>query len=319
MAPGFQRGPGPGVPVHGHRVGEELGVPDGRQRRPVGRQVVERRAPVEEGPRVGVEQRPVGLERAVLDGEGEVLGARRQPTPGPDVVGAALHDEQPGEPGVHVQPREPQRVVVVPEQRGPLVVVVVEHGRAGHGARAVELVEARAPPGVARRDVERVGKHPRLGVPVAVGRGVGTVDVGDERDRSTVGARRRRERRAGVGRPRRVGPVQAGIHREEVGDEPAGRVHELVAPAHPDRDIGRGHDGGGRRGERHGVVGRPVGPDRSAGQPGWEHLLRDGTRPDVVQVDPGDRDGPTGHHRWLHQVGHVLGDGPRVEAGVAPW
>ena len=53
------------------------------------RQVVERRAPVEAGPRVGVEQRPVGLERAVLDGEGEVLGARRQPTPGPDVVGAS--------------------------------------------------------------------------------------------------------------------------------------------------------------------------------------------------------------------------------------
>ena len=56
----------PGVAVDHDHVAEELGVPD---RRDVGVGDVRAGDPVEEGPGVGVEQRPVGVERAVLDGD----------------------------------------------------------------------------------------------------------------------------------------------------------------------------------------------------------------------------------------------------------
>ena len=59
----------PGVAVDDDHVAEELGVPD---RRDVGVGDVRAGEPVEERPGVGVEQRPVVVERAVLDGDGDL-------------------------------------------------------------------------------------------------------------------------------------------------------------------------------------------------------------------------------------------------------
>ena len=60
----------PGVAVDHDRVAEELGVPD---RRDVGVGMYGPGDAVEEGPGVGVEQRPVGVERAVLDRDGDLV------------------------------------------------------------------------------------------------------------------------------------------------------------------------------------------------------------------------------------------------------
>jgi hypothetical protein len=79
----------PGAAVHHHHVAEELGVPDGRDiTRPATRGVWRERdlqlSPLhalEERARVGVEQRAVGVERAVLDGERDLVVRRPGASP----------------------------------------------------------------------------------------------------------------------------------------------------------------------------------------------------------------------------------------------
>ena len=70
VAPLLHRLERPGVAVDHDRVAEELGVPD---RREVGVGDVRAGDPVEERARVRIEERPVGVERAILDGDRDLV------------------------------------------------------------------------------------------------------------------------------------------------------------------------------------------------------------------------------------------------------
>ncbi len=169
---------------------------------------------VEERAGVGVEQGAVGVERAVLDRQGDLavgLGAavalasgrsgedsRRS---GPRVENGRVaarttaHDEEPGRAGVDVEPGHPQRVVVVPHGRGAVVVRVVGDRvpgapRCAVGAHGL-VGEEGVPPAVPCQlvgEVCRVGEEPGLRVAVALVPDVHrAVDVRDEGHRPPVG------------------------------------------------------------------------------------------------------------------------------------
>ena len=188
----------PGVAVDHDGVAEELRVPD-RGELPH-RDVVLGKT-VEEGPRVGVEQRPVGPERPVLDRDRDLevglVRGERVALPG---RGAGEHRHRPvaavphrlvtvraapdqveaGRTGIDVQPGHPQRVVVVPVGRRPVGVRVLE-GRVarspgdavGSGGLGCEEVVpgavsrrsrsgCRSPPaGTTPRDIRRSRRRPR--------------------------------------------------------------------------------------------------------------------------------------------------------------
>ena len=224
---------------------------------------------VEEGPGVGVEQRAVGVERAVLDGDGDlpvglvgrelvVLPGRRprqrrrqaraRVEDGVVAGGAAADDEEAGRTGVHVEPGHPQGVVVVPGGRRPTQVGVLEGGEPRTPRRPVvrrrlagEEVVPGALSGEAVRDVVGGGQVPGLGVAVAlVADADGAVGVGDDRHRTRVRARCRRERRALVaagGAAGRVGPVQGRVDWQQVGQEVAVGVDQVVDPLDPHRPV----------------------------------------------------------------------------------
>jgi hypothetical protein len=156
-----------------------------------------------------------------------VAGARRVAQPwggswehaGRQVGGTAPQQVKAGRAGVHVEPGHPQGVVVEPHGGGPLVVLVLEDGSArrpplvGLGLElGPELLVEAADPGEAGGNVGGGGQIPRLGEPVALLGAVAPVQVGHDRDRPSVGTRRRGERRAHIparGAARRVGPVAA--------------------------------------------------------------------------------------------------------------
>ena len=208
----------PGVAVDHDHVAEELRVPD---RRDVGVGDVWAGDAVEERPGVGVEERPVGVERPVLDGDGDlpvglvrwelVVLAGRRPRQrrgesgaavddGAVALGPASDDEEPGRPGVHVEPSHAQGVVVIPGRRRPAEVRVLEDGepRAPGGTEAgsrlgLEEVIPGALGGEAGGDVVGGRQVPRLGVAVAlVAHAHGAVCVGDDGHRARVRAGRRR-------------------------------------------------------------------------------------------------------------------------------
>jgi len=342
VAPAFDLLVGPGAAVHDERVSEELGIPDrwGVRVGDVGAGLV-----VEECAGVGVEQRAVRIERAILDRERNVAAVAR---PGGAVLrcragqdgrltgarvddlavaaGAAPQEEESGRAGVHVQPGHPERVVVVPDRRGPVLVRILGDGEArapgdAEPARgpAGEEVVPRARAGVAA-EVGGRGQVPGLRVPVAlVADADRPVHVGDHRHGPPVAGvlRGRVEvgiRRGGghVGAPGQVGlrvgalaaqlagirPVERRVHREEVRQVVAIGVHELVDPLDPDRGADLGVDGEGRSVEQPlqgltlAVSGdRPVAPHGGLRTARGQHLLVELPDGDLVVVDVA----PAGH------------------------
>ena len=117
---------------------------------------------------------------------------------------------------VDVQSGHAERVVVVPDRRGPVLVRVLEDGGAGRPADAIgpgglgrEEVEPGAVPGVPRWDVLGRRQVPRLRVAVAVVRhAYRAVDVGDHRHGPRV--RAGRLRRTWAASSRSLQAVRAG-------------------------------------------------------------------------------------------------------------
>mmetsp|Transcript_87624 Transcript_87624/g.256174 ORF Transcript_87624/g.256174 Transcript_87624/m.256174 type:complete len:703 (-) Transcript_87624:156-2264(-) len=194
---------GPGDAVHEHDVEECLGIPDGRDIRVHAGVADQRDLQVlwihllEEGTVSRIEQRPVLIERPVLDDEGDLVilvpplqvgllqGLARlrrrawQPSPHEAGLAALALAKKPeaGRARIHVCPGHAEGVVVVPHGRGGLVVGVAEV------RRAVEPIGPAAQPvdrGASLREALQIarGRHPpRLWVSVAVGAGMGTVHV----------------------------------------------------------------------------------------------------------------------------------------------
>src|SRR5215208_7864813 len=173
---------GPGGAVDDDRVAKKLRVPDRRDvaRAAAGRIGHERDLQLgrvealEEGAVVGVEQRAVLGEGAVLDRDRDlevvqarrVAERRRRTREGAlhGVTGAAAQQVEPGRPGVDVGARHAESVVVVPQRPRALVVVVLEDRATGRPrlmklplSLGLELAVERASPGVPGRDVPRPG------------------------------------------------------------------------------------------------------------------------------------------------------------------
>mmetsp|Transcript_105274 Transcript_105274/g.293066 ORF Transcript_105274/g.293066 Transcript_105274/m.293066 type:complete len:679 (+) Transcript_105274:113-2149(+) len=245
--------------IHHHDVEERLRVPN---RRDVGvshaadvRHVQSLRGG-KELPVVRVEKRAVRVEGAVLDndrdlpellpGGGQVR--LQQPLPlhrrGPRqlalkqtgllrlALGVADEPEAGGT-RVNVLARHAEGVVVEPEGRRGLLVVVVEARRPRQVRLAREAVHEGPLDGEALRDVAREWQVPSLGVPVALGRRVRPVHVDDHGHRAVVGlldhrrVLQRRRIRVTIGAPlavlarelSRVRPMQRLVHRKEVRQE----------------------------------------------------------------------------------------------------
>ena len=204
--------------------------------------------PVEELPGVRVEERAVGVEAAVLDGDRDlevglvrregIAHLRRGTGQDGRTAGALVDDgrvailpateeEEAGGTRVDVEPGHPQGVVVVPDRRGAVEVGVLERREPGTPRRAVgdrrpglEEPIPGALGGVAGRDVPGRRQVPGFRVAVAlVADADGAVDVGHHRDRPAVPARRRPEHRARVAPFDSAGwvrPVQRRIDGQEV-------------------------------------------------------------------------------------------------------
>ena len=312
----------PGVAVDHDHVAEELRVPDGRD---VGARDVRTGVPVEEEARVRIEQRAVRVEGAVLDGDGNLvvglgrregvvrLGSRtRKRRPGvvtqvphcAVAVGTTADDVEAGRAGVDVHPRHAQRVVVVPDRRGAIVVRILEGCVAGAPEEdtvleerlLAEEVEPRPFSRVPSGDVPRVGQVPGLRVTVAlVADANGAVHMGDHRNGADVSAGRRlpgevRTCVAPHGATRWVGPVQGLVDRQEVRQIVAARIPQVVDPHDACRAAGLGLDGErGRVVQEQALVARgphrAVAPHRRLRVAGRQDLLRELLHRDLVVVD----------------------------------
>ena len=241
------------------------------------------------------------------------------------VVRSAAQQVEAGGSGVDVRAGHPERVIVVPHRRRPLVVVVLED-RASRRPRLAEQPLSLAPEALvegagareSRRDVPgRRRQVPGLGVAVALLRGVPAVQVGDDRHRARVrggiGAVRVRPRRTS----RRVRPVQRLVDRKKMRQVVPVRVHELVDPLDAHRSPPARLDRERGVVEAAWVVDRAVAPDRRRLQ---THALRQDVLPelpngDLVVVDAlhGRRRGGARHRRRDHERRHVLRDAGRRE------
>ena len=324
----------PGAPVDRHGVRHHGRTPDRRH-------VAVRIVRPGEGRRAGgrVALRTVDVERPVLDHQRDLVppsvvatvvepsvpvGSRAGQHPGRQVRRSAAQQVEAERADVVVEPGEAERVVVVPQRGGPLVVVVVEGGRPGRPAAAVRVLElvvefvvAGPEAGEAGRDVPGRRQVPRLRVPVAVRGGVRAVQVGDERDRAGVPAGGTGEVRPvvpAVQPTARVGPVQRRVDRQQVLQVAALPVDELVDPGDPDRPVDPGLDGRRRAAERTGVARRPVAPDRGGRMVGRQDLLAElADRDHVLVEDPAHAGADHGHGRRDRQPVDVLVDVGRVE------
>ena len=342
---------GPGVAVDHDRVAEELRIPD-RGERPFGDEVPHQ--PVEERARVGVEQRAVLVEGAILDRDRDlpvrlvrrelvVLPRRRawkrrheagSRVEHSRIAGRSAADEvEAGRACVDVEPRHAERVVVVPDRRGAVLVRVLEGRVAGPpldavrpGGLAGEEVVPGALGGVARRDVSCSRQVPGFRVAVAVVRHAdGAVHVRDDRHRACVRAGCLRERRAAVPIGCAAGwvrPVQGLVDGKQMREVVPAPVDEVVDPLHTNRPVPRRLDR-----ERGGVVDeqrtavlrrdRAVPPDRGLREACGENLLLDLPHRDLVVVEGlaarlSDR-GRSGHDRRdQHRCGE-FGHDRRVE------
>src|SRR5215207_8244375 len=232
--------------VDDDRVAEELRVPDrrdvalaaaggvGHERDPQLRGI----EPLEERAVVGIKQRTVGRERAVLDRDRNLvvgrpgrIAERRRGTRQDShdrVSGSAAKQVEAGWPGVDVRAGHAKRVVVVPERRGALVVVVLKDRAAGRprlpecglGLGPERFVQ-RSPPRVAGGDVARRGQVPGLRVAVVLLGAVPAVQVRHDRHRPRVGRLIAAMLVAAGGAPGRVGPVQGLVDGQQVRPEVA--------------------------------------------------------------------------------------------------
>ena len=236
----------------GFQIGRDVGVRDVRPG-----------DVVEERPRVGIEQRPVRVEGAVLDRQRDLVVGRprrvavpgcrtwkdgRRPSAGVDhlVAGSAPDDEEACWSGIHVQASHAERVVVIPGRARALAVRVLAHGRpplprarswradALPGCLAGKEAVPRPFTCVPRGHIGGIGQVPRLGVAIAlVAYRNGAVHVRDERYGPGVGPGVSLEGRAPVApvdSTRRVGPVQRRVDGQQVRQVVAVCVHELVDP-----------------------------------------------------------------------------------------
>mmetsp|Transcript_1205 Transcript_1205/g.4119 ORF Transcript_1205/g.4119 Transcript_1205/m.4119 type:complete len:480 (-) Transcript_1205:23-1462(-) len=270
---------GPGHAVHDHDVQENLGVPDGRYVRGLGGVADQGDVAnlLEEGAGRRVEELAVLVEGAIRDGNGDLFVlpppwqevgllqafARpgrwpREPARHEASLASVLLADQPEAcpPGVDVGAGDAQRVVVVPQRRRGLVVLVLKasHARLPVGLGA-ELVHQRTPLHEALQ-VARCRQPPCIRVAVAVRLRVRSVDVHNHRHRPHV-----RLGQFGILLVRgpavrlasgplfardlpRICPVQRLVDGHDVGDVVAGRppglpplalpgiLHEVVDPAH---------------------------------------------------------------------------------------
>ena len=230
---------------------------------------------------------------------------------------------------------------MVPQRGGPLVVRVLEHGRAGLPGLALpglglllELLVERAAGGVAGRDVVGRRQVPGLRIAVAVLGGVSSVHVRHDRHGPGVGHPVHPVRVGAARAAGRVGPVQRLVDGEEVRQVVTALVHQAVDPLHAHRPVLLGLDRQGR------VVERPALGDR----PGVDHgaVAPHGGRPDGVGLRPAHREDVllelldrdlvvvdplalgvdhlrARHGRRDHQGLLVLGDGRRVERAPGEW
>ena len=235
--------------------------------------------PLEERSVVRVEERPVGVERAVLDRDrdlvvldsGRVAGRwRRAREDAADCVARAPAQEvEAGGAGVDVRARHPDRVVVVPHGRRGLVVGVLKDGAARRPRLPVprlglrpERVVVRADGGVAGRDVVRRGQKPGLGKAVALLARVAAMQVGDDRHRPHVRGRVNRFRVGAAGPAGRIRPMQRLVDRQQMPKVVAVRVDELIHPLDADRRRPLRLDRESRVVEACRVVDGAVAPDR---------------------------------------------------------
>jgi hypothetical protein len=189
-----------------------------------------------------------------------------------------------------------------------------------------EVVVPGAPVRVAFRNVPGRRQIPRFGVAVAlVANPHGAVDVRHDRHRTGVGAGRGLEGRSHVttrSAARRVGPVQRRVDGQQVRQEVAARVLEVVDPLHAHRPVPLRLDR-----QRGGVVNqqaplacgldRPVAPYGRRRQARRQDLLRDLAHRDLVVVrvlaaTKRDRPGLR-HDRRDEQRRLEPGHGQRVE------
>ena len=217
------------------------------------------------------------------------------------LVGRSANEVKPGGPGIDVQPRHAQRVVVVPDGGGALAVGVGEFRGSWRPRRnpavglLVEEVIPGALGGIAGRDVICGGQEPGFRITVApVGDAFHAVYVSDDRYRPGVRPRCRRESGTTVApclSSRRVGPVQGRVDRQQMGEKVATGVNQLIAPGHGNRHAARGFER-----ERRVVEGgrnsrRAVAPYGRRGQRRRQDLLRKLPYRYVVGVRPRRRHG----------------------------
>lgn len=229
---------------------------------------------------------------------------------------------EPGRAGVDVLPGETERVVVVPEGARPLVVGVLEGGRARRPAQpgpfgepGPELAVRAAGHGHVGWEVPGHRQVPRLGVSVALLGAVRAVQMHHLGHRASIPLR------AAVPPPvavpvrdatGRVGPVQGGVHRQQVRQVVTPVVDELVDPGHPHRAAHPGHDGGRGVAEAAGVGGGAVTPHGGARPRRRQDLLAKLSYRDLVRVAL-RIGGHRRHGRGDPQRGDVLRDVPGLQ------
>ncbi len=314
----------PGIPIDHDAVAEELGIPNGREA--AFHPALRNERPhdgVEELARVRIEQRTVGVERPILDGDRDlvirlvrrelVVGFRggagqdgRQAGPAVEhrgvAVGSATHDVESGGPGIDIEPGQAQGVIVIPDCGSPVRVRVFEDrvarppgGSEVRRGLAGEEVIPRAPVRVARRNVRGRGQIPRLGIAVAlIAHPDRPMDMGDHRHGARVAPGRRlagevRTRVAVHDAAGRIGPMQGRVHRQQVGEVVPVGVHEFIDPLDADGAVGAGLDGqgGGVVDEEAGLafrLDRAVAPDGGGGQSRRQDLLLELPHRDFVIV-----------------------------------
>ena len=244
---------------------------------PIGITISDVRAgdPIEECPTVWVKERAVSVERAILDGDGDLVvilvwrelvalfgGRTRQHR---RHAGAVVQhgliacrpfarDVEAGGSSVDVEACHTQRMVVIPERGRAVVIRVLESGIARAPGRSIaccclagkELIPG-AFGGVAHRSITGGRQVPCLGVAVAlVAHAHRAVHMGDDGHGASVWFGSLGEGWARVApcyAAGRVGPVQRRINGQQMGQVIAVCILQLVDPLDPYRPPGLRFDG----------------------------------------------------------------------------
>src|SRR5262245_60740298 len=143
---------------------------------------------------IGIHERSVRSDVPILDDEGNLVDARREVKGIFDLVTQDVHA---GQAHINVQPRDADRMVVIPERRRPLIIRVVVDA----------VLEERTCP-------REVSRGPRVGVSIVVRKNPEAVHVHDGSHRGLV----------------RFGAVYGGIDRQDM------RRGQGIPPQHSDGD-----------------------------------------------------------------------------------